>query len=334
MLHDRRRGMFDLFRMSPIASGDLLTGKYAAFACWARSSRWRCWPCWCSASACRSSRAQASWWGRWRLLVRGVDRHRHRGRPRIRLGPPGRPGRPARPARLGVLQRPRARPRPVLGPSARRERAAAGHAGGLAAAGPDAARARRLRRGARSCWPRWPASCSWPAGSSSAASSTGPHWRPQGRSVPRRTTAEGPSVRTAACGWAGQGSLGSHRRQAGIGAGLKATAFSVLGRTAQTRPRPAKSKTTRRPRRGRRRRGQLQGRCRHGADAELGDRAHAPHLSTPVHGPRRRPGSCDQRLPVPARDRNLVFGACGVDGAVGRSVVRRRTTAWVPCSVW
>jgi ABC-2 type transport system permease protein len=32
MLHDRRRGMFDLFRMSPIASGDLLTGKYAAFA--------------------------------------------------------------------------------------------------------------------------------------------------------------------------------------------------------------------------------------------------------------------------------------------------------------
>jgi ABC-2 type transport system permease protein len=32
MLHDRRRGMFDLFRMSPIASGDLLAGKYAAFA--------------------------------------------------------------------------------------------------------------------------------------------------------------------------------------------------------------------------------------------------------------------------------------------------------------
>ena len=32
MLHDRRRGMFDLFRMSPIASSDLLTGKYAAFA--------------------------------------------------------------------------------------------------------------------------------------------------------------------------------------------------------------------------------------------------------------------------------------------------------------
>ncbi len=32
MLHDRRRGMFDLFRMSPMASSDLLTGKYAAFA--------------------------------------------------------------------------------------------------------------------------------------------------------------------------------------------------------------------------------------------------------------------------------------------------------------
>ena len=31
MLHDRRRGMFDLFRMSPMASGDLLVGKYAAF---------------------------------------------------------------------------------------------------------------------------------------------------------------------------------------------------------------------------------------------------------------------------------------------------------------
>jgi ABC-2 type transport system permease protein len=32
MLHDRRRGMFDLFRMSPIGSGELLVGKYAAFA--------------------------------------------------------------------------------------------------------------------------------------------------------------------------------------------------------------------------------------------------------------------------------------------------------------
>jgi ABC-2 type transport system permease protein len=31
MLHDRRRGMFDLFRLSPVASGDLLAGKYAAF---------------------------------------------------------------------------------------------------------------------------------------------------------------------------------------------------------------------------------------------------------------------------------------------------------------
>ena len=31
MLHDRRRGMFDLFRLSPVASSDLLAGKYAAF---------------------------------------------------------------------------------------------------------------------------------------------------------------------------------------------------------------------------------------------------------------------------------------------------------------
>jgi ABC-2 type transport system permease protein len=31
MLHDRRRGMLDLFRISPIGSGDLLAGKYAAF---------------------------------------------------------------------------------------------------------------------------------------------------------------------------------------------------------------------------------------------------------------------------------------------------------------
>jgi ABC-2 type transport system permease protein len=31
MLHDRRRGMLDLFRISPIGSGDILIGKYAAF---------------------------------------------------------------------------------------------------------------------------------------------------------------------------------------------------------------------------------------------------------------------------------------------------------------
>jgi ABC-2 type transport system permease protein len=31
MLHDRRRGMLDLFRISPIGSGDILAGKYAAF---------------------------------------------------------------------------------------------------------------------------------------------------------------------------------------------------------------------------------------------------------------------------------------------------------------
>lgn len=31
MLHDRRRGMFDLFRISPIGSGEILAGKYAAF---------------------------------------------------------------------------------------------------------------------------------------------------------------------------------------------------------------------------------------------------------------------------------------------------------------
>ena len=31
MLHDRRRGMLDLFRISPIGSGDILVGKYAAF---------------------------------------------------------------------------------------------------------------------------------------------------------------------------------------------------------------------------------------------------------------------------------------------------------------
>ena len=122
---------------------------------------------------------------RGRAARAGVDRHRHRRRPGVRLGPPGRPGRPARPPRLGVLQRPRPRPRPVLGPGARGERAAAGDAGGLAAAGPDAARARRPRRGARSCWPRWRGSCSWPGGSSSGASSTGLHERPEwpGRAV-------------------------------------------------------------------------------------------------------------------------------------------------------
>jgi ABC-2 type transport system permease protein len=31
MLHDRRRGMLDLFRVSPIGSGEILAGKYAAF---------------------------------------------------------------------------------------------------------------------------------------------------------------------------------------------------------------------------------------------------------------------------------------------------------------
>jgi ABC-2 type transport system permease protein len=31
MLHDRRRGMLDLFRLSPIGSGEILAGKYAAF---------------------------------------------------------------------------------------------------------------------------------------------------------------------------------------------------------------------------------------------------------------------------------------------------------------
>ena len=31
MLHDRRRGMLDLFRISPIGSGEILAGKYAAF---------------------------------------------------------------------------------------------------------------------------------------------------------------------------------------------------------------------------------------------------------------------------------------------------------------
>jgi ABC-2 type transport system permease protein len=31
MLHDRRRGMLDLFRISPIGSGEILVGKYAAF---------------------------------------------------------------------------------------------------------------------------------------------------------------------------------------------------------------------------------------------------------------------------------------------------------------
>jgi ABC-2 type transport system permease protein len=31
MLHDRRRGMLDLFRISPIGSGEILIGKYAAF---------------------------------------------------------------------------------------------------------------------------------------------------------------------------------------------------------------------------------------------------------------------------------------------------------------
>lgn len=31
MLHDRRRGMLDLFRISPIGSGELLAGKYVAF---------------------------------------------------------------------------------------------------------------------------------------------------------------------------------------------------------------------------------------------------------------------------------------------------------------
>jgi ABC-2 type transport system permease protein len=31
MLHDRRRGMLDLFRVSPVGSGEILAGKYAAF---------------------------------------------------------------------------------------------------------------------------------------------------------------------------------------------------------------------------------------------------------------------------------------------------------------
>jgi len=31
MLHDRRRGMLDLFRISPVGSGEILAGKYAAF---------------------------------------------------------------------------------------------------------------------------------------------------------------------------------------------------------------------------------------------------------------------------------------------------------------
>jgi ABC-2 type transport system permease protein len=31
MLHDRRRGMLDLFRVSPVSSGEILVGKYAAF---------------------------------------------------------------------------------------------------------------------------------------------------------------------------------------------------------------------------------------------------------------------------------------------------------------
>jgi ABC-2 type transport system permease protein len=32
MLHDRRRGMLDLFRVSPVGSGEILAGKYAAFS--------------------------------------------------------------------------------------------------------------------------------------------------------------------------------------------------------------------------------------------------------------------------------------------------------------
>ena len=205
MLHDRRRGMFDLFRMSPIASGDLLTGKYAAFALLgtvvalggARRPR------------VRLRRAVPGRPGRRRrrggAAGAGVDRHRHRRRPGVGLGPPGGPGRAARPARLGVLQRPRARPRPVLGPGARRERAAAGDAGGLPAAGPDAARRddpgvardRAGRDGRRSC--------SWPGGSSSGASSTGRHEpverpRRRGRHADASARRERAKGRNEACG--------------------------------------------------------------------------------------------------------------------------------------
>jgi ABC-2 type transport system permease protein len=79
MLRDRRRGAIDLYRISPIGAGELLLGKYLAFAllgtavaCGPPSS--------CSPSACRSSprRARA---GLPRPAGHRLDRHRraHRG---------------------------------------------------------------------------------------------------------------------------------------------------------------------------------------------------------------------------------------------------------------
>ena len=115
MLHDRRPGMLDLFRISPIGSGEILAGKYAAFTLLGTVVALAVLAILVFAFGVPFLGGPGIVLGVPRAPRRCLDRDRHRRGPGVRHGSPGHPDLAADPARVRLLQRARARPRPVLG---------------------------------------------------------------------------------------------------------------------------------------------------------------------------------------------------------------------------
>ena len=180
MLHDRRRGMFDLFRMSPIAqrrpAGRQVRRLRPARA---RSSPSRSWRCSCSASACRSWPAPGVVVGAVALLVLAsigigivvalvsdTDRQAVQVALLVLLASVFFSG-----LALDLDQ--------FSGPGARGERACCRSRRRAPCSRTSCCAARRTSRGGLSCWRRWRSVSPWPDGSSSGASCIGRHEHPE-----------------------------------------------------------------------------------------------------------------------------------------------------------